>query len=153
MTMNGLHVLTKGHHARLAARRWVQGQLDSHLVTGQTANELCHFLKDRQPGRMSKGLIEKEDLTREAKAAWLRYLEELAIPAGVHLDIEAIFDVRGTGEAASEPLGMGEEEDNGVMLSPEPYDLDEEAAIEEEDKEGGGVSLGPLTLRPKQKEI
>lgn len=151
-TMNNLHALTKGHQDRLAARRWVQVQLDAKSITGHAANELWHYLKDRELGGFNRGTIEKEDLSEEAKSAWVRYLKELAIPAGVQVDINAVFAVGGTDKEASNALEVGAEEDNRVMLSPETPAMDDEDASKGEDDEDGGVSLGPLAFRPKQKE-
>lgn len=151
--MNNLHALTRGHHDRLAARRWVQVQLEVRNITGQAANELWHFLKDRELGGFNRGSIEKEDLSEEAKSAWVRYLEELAIPAGVQLDYNTIFAVEGVGEEVSDAMEAGEEEDSRIMPSSEPFGMDRKAAIEGEDEEDGGVMLGPLAFRPKQQEM
>lgn len=152
-TKNNLHASNKGHHDRLAARRWVQVQLDARDITGQAANELWHFLKNRELGGYNKGSIEKQDLCEEAKSAWVRYLEELEIPAGVRLDYDTIFAVGGIGEKLSDAREAVEEENDRVIRSLEPFDMDFEAATERGDEEDGGVLLGPLAFRPKQKEM
>lgn len=151
-TINNLHAPTQGHYARLAARRWVQIQLESHSITGHTANELCHFLKNRELGRSNKGAIEKENLSQDAKESWIRYLQELAIPAGVQLDVGAVFAVGSMREESSEAVRMEEGGDDRVMPGFVPHGMDEVAATEEDGVKDRGVMLSALAFRPKQKE-
>ncbi len=148
-TIKNLHAPTQGHYPRLAARRWVQIQLESHSITGHTANELCHFLKNRELGGANRGAIEKENLSEDAKVSWIRYLQELAIPAGVQLDVGAIFATGAVGGESSEAVRMEEGRDDRVMLGLEPDGMDEVVAMEEDDVKDGGVMLSALAFRPK----
>jgi len=130
--LHHLHMPDAGRRCRKEARRWVQAQLETKVITGYIAIELGRFLHDRTTARKKHFTIEREDLSTGAEEVWARYLEKLArgegeeqALAGNEVKADAVVDFDGVDGESNGGLGAGvdDEEDRcRILQCPEPRD-------------------------------
>lgn len=120
-----------GQRCRREARRWVQAQLETKVITGHIAIELGRFLHDRTTAKKKHSTIEREDLSKGAEEVWARYLEKLARGeaderglAGNRVEADAIDD-QGDGTLGAED--DDEEDDSRILQNLERQCLENEA--------------------------
>lgn len=135
--LHHLHMPDAGRRCRREARRWVQAQLETKVITGYIAIELGRFLHDRTTARKKHSIIEREDLSTGAEEVWARCLEKLArgegneqAPAGIEVKADGIVNLDGVDRESTGALGAEVDDDEDhcrILQCPEPRDLENAA--------------------------